>query len=268
MNEADYQAKALEYVRRHHPELDAEKGDNFTLALKGPQTFFLDNAYKEMQHRGEEHLEDILEKYLNQTTLVEQFFNATWEEAQPHILPQLKMQDQIEHINREILKTDHGVVSGTFLPPLEITWVIDNPEGYSYVTQQKLNEFQQDAETLADLALEHLTNLPVTKEGPKLVNRDDGVKFLIWETRDGYDAVRILLPELYDLATKTFGADFIAVLPLRDLLVVGAHAQVHELQNMAADAYNRGDHPLCPYPIQAGEEGFRWWNEAQTPIAK
>ena len=97
-----------------------------------------------------------------------------------------------------------------------IAFVIDSESGYRYITQSDLGKWQVTQSTLKKVALE---NLNMHSKNINIQGSLEGEKYLIIATGDGYDAARILLPELKEYIGSLLNFPFYGAMPNRDFLI-------------------------------------------------
>lgn len=110
------------------------------------------------------------------------------------------------------------LVSFPFHEDLDIGLVIDGARTYRYVKRGDLDRWRDWTEAAAlEQAVTNLAtrsrNLPIhfSGEGPE--------QFVALETRDGFDAARILLPEFQQYVADRLGDPFGFAIPNRDFLI-------------------------------------------------
>jgi hypothetical protein len=114
-----------------------------------------------------------------------------------------------------------ALVSFPFHEALDIGLVVDRAQSYRYVKRTDLDRWNIAADSVLDLAIDNLDarsrNIPVHFSG------DDGPeKFIALETRDGFDAARILLPRFQQFVAEHLGDPYGFAIPNRDFLICWA----------------------------------------------
>ncbi|HTE43077.1 MAG TPA: hypothetical protein VK629_19800, partial [Steroidobacteraceae bacterium] len=110
--------------------------------------------------------------------------------------------------------------------------------------------------TLFDTALR---NLDLKNTNAKLQGGSDPSRFLAFEEKDGFDAVRLLVPWVREEAVKYLGNPFLAVIPNRDFLVMWSVKNSPDFQTFARDRarddFKSQPYPLTPRPVKVWADG-------------
>jgi uncharacterized protein YtpQ (UPF0354 family) len=124
-------------------------------------------------------------------------------------------------------------------------FVLDGADAYQYVLREDLARWDvtiDDASRVAEANLQTASN-----EIP--VNSSSGSdKFLIIQTSDGYDAARLLLPNIRVFAAQQLGSPFYAGVPNRDFLIMWAKSASPDFQAHARSRIET-DFAQEPYPL-------------------
>jgi hypothetical protein len=95
--------------------------------------------------------------------------------------------------------------------------VIDHEKNYQYVRQQDLAQWQQKKEALLPIAVENLDRL--SQSIPMEISTSPTARYIGIETKDGFDAARILIPGLRAFIGSRLGLPFLFGIPNRDFLI-------------------------------------------------
>lgn len=163
-------------------------------------------------------------------------------------------------------KERHELASVEFINQVAIAFVVDNEDGYSFVSGSQAREWEVNPMQLLADAMQNLRE--ISNQGPSFYQLGTGERLiLVWETFDGYDASRILLTQnLNRMAARVAGNPVIAI-PHRDYLVMFGDADpdfVAEMAEKVYQFYRSHMYPVTPrlFTLQDGnllpyEETFR-----------
>lgn len=141
--------------------------------------------------------------------------------------------------------------------------VVDAPNGYAYVKEHNAEQWGKSPLEIMEVARDNLRDASAGVKSHFVPSE----RLVVMQTNDGYDAARILVPEirrglLQAIAGNTNGAIFVGI-PNRDFLIgwpIDAASAVQNgiLQQLRMDA-DQQHHPLTGVP-------FRVTLEAITPL--
>ena len=132
-----------------------------------------------------------------------------WEEARNYLMPQLMPRELLAKAPIELIH--ESVVDGVFLG-----FVIDTAESYSYVNSDDRVGWAVDQESIREAAF---MNLHQRSQGIEMMAFPGENAFFIINTMDGFDAVRLLSPEMRETIAEHIGDPFFAGIPNRDFLM-------------------------------------------------
>ncbi len=259
MTKQEYLEKALEYVSKIHPEYNAKTdSEKFSLEINDKFSAFLHTPFNNSKNKGFNDWEKELEMFLqiNLETLKTRK-ELTLEEIKARILPQVKPLKDIEYAKAQLkyLPAEENLFFDDFLADLKIIYVIDSEKTYTYLTLKEINRLKISREEIKKLAIDHLEKLPGNNK-VKQVPMEDGNFSLIWEDNDGYDAARILLPNLYKTLSTVLGNEFYIAIPHRDVLVAMGANYKTSLEKFIKKEYEKSNRPVCGKIIKAGPNGL------------
>ena len=164
-----------------------------------------------------------------------------------------------ERLRLQLMPTDFvrdGIsVTYPLLDSVVVSVVIDSPHGYAYVRHEDLARWDISAFDLYEVACE---NLKKASEGIEISFIEGPPPLIVLQTQDGYDAVRVLLPEFREFAAERLGAPFYAAIPNRDFLIMwsrSAEQVFHEhIKNQVRIDTASQSHPLTSTILLVTEE--------------
>jgi len=126
-----------------------------------------------------------------------------------------------------------------------ITYVIDAPGGYRYVTHDDVKKWGVQKEELDNEAILNLDG--ISKNIPIHISLETD-KLMMVQVMDGYDAARILLPAFRKFVESKLGSPFYAAIPNRDFLVMWSMKNTEQF-NISTRSNVDGDFRSQPYPL-------------------
>ena len=127
-----------------------------------------------------------------------------------------------------------------------MTLVLRYRERARYVRQLEVDTWSKDGAAPQAQALHNLAQS--CKRARFLQHETTHGPLVIAESRDGFDASRLLLPGLHDVLAPVLGSPFVAAVPHRDTLLacaLGSHALIDELSSRAHAAWQRAPHAIA-----------------------
>jgi uncharacterized protein YtpQ (UPF0354 family) len=124
-------------------------------------------------------------------------------------------------------------------------FVLDQEKTYQYVLVDDLERWHVSVDELQKAAADNLSRASKSIEIESGSGPD---KFLAVETKDGYDAARLLVPEFREFVTKHLGDTFYAAMPNRDFLIMWSSSCSSGFQERTrrtvAEDFNSQPYPL------------------------
>jgi uncharacterized protein YtpQ (UPF0354 family) len=102
---------------------------------------------------------------------------------------------------------------------LRIAYAIDSDRTIADIPRAQFNEWRVAAEDLHSQALDNLVARSERMEASAAQDESGRICLILFQTDDGYDASRLLLPTLHDKLREHLGSPFAAAIPSRDLLL-------------------------------------------------
>ncbi|MEM0983631.1 MAG: DUF1444 family protein [Planctomycetota bacterium] len=227
-------------LRRLQPEYDINLIGPGELLVNG-RRLDLDNLSRMVAHepdRGTEIVEHFLDQLFAGDAL--SLGDMPYEFAKPRIMPRIQPTSIFDHLSREM------VAYVPFVNDTVIVFVTDLPQMTVSITTEQVLRWGVDLEDLDTVARENL-ELYAPDLDLQVIESREGGKAVIIAEQDGYDAARLLLPDLYAKLARHFGGDFYVATPARDMLValsLDPQPFVDRLGERVSDDFGR-----MPYPI-------------------
>jgi uncharacterized protein YtpQ (UPF0354 family) len=137
------------------------------------------------------------------------------------------------------------IVTFPFLSDVNVGIVIDSEVGYAYVRDEDVKAWAQSP---LDVYEEALANLEKASSGIAMTFIPPPTALIGIETKDGYDAARILMPAMREFALEKLGEPFFAGIPNRDFLIMWSTKNPADFQGLSrakiASDFADQSHPL------------------------
>lgn len=106
-----------------------------------------------------------------------------------------------------------------FVAGLRIAYGLDGDRMISYLPDALFLRWGVSLEELHEQALANLTARSRELQGYASPDEEGRPSLVVFQTLDGYDASRVLLPELHRRLSEHLGSPFVAAIPNRDVLL-------------------------------------------------
>jgi len=164
---------------------------------------------------------------------------TSFEPLRERVFPMLKPITLLASVRERKLPM---LVYRPFLADLIIAYVIDEPSSVAYINEQHLERWELPEHELHAQAMENLhrrtderANFTVVGEGAQ--------RLIIFNSMDGYDAARLLMPALLERWRPELGGRMVIGVPSRDFLILFGDGDRQILatvaQQIQIDAANR-----------------------------
>lgn len=224
-----------------------EEGVLYVVVHDEPMRCKLDisyQAYLNSPHR----LDDIVEAHLEALRSVPPPSPPpTEKQAAEALLPMLNRPELLEQTQQQDAPPP---VHRPFVAGLIITYVFDFPHHRAYVNEDMVAKMMAGPETTFDMIHEyalHNLRLRTTSRDYQTHGLYDKT-MIVCETRDGYAATRVLLPDLMATWAERIPGRMLIGIPNRDFLIAFSDRDPAHIAAIAGqvrrDAAKR-DHPLC-----------------------
>jgi hypothetical protein len=149
-----------------------------------------------------------------------------------------------------ILPDNGSVAMGAFNRPLVtglvVAYAVDHDRTIAYVSPSRFQKWGIDADELHELALSNLSERSGEINAHAAQDDQGRVNLMLFQTLDGYDASRLLLPSLHGRLREYLGSPFAAAIPNRDILLCfrDEEEMVNRLRPQVAADYARMPHQI------------------------
>lgn len=228
-----------------------ERGSDFalTITMHGqPMRCDLESLYA--TYRGSpKRLDDIVDAHLAALRKVPPLPpEPTEQEAKESILPLLNTTDILAALDKRDIPLP---VHRPFAAGLIVTYVIDTPLARAYFSAAMLDKL----DAAPDVALDFLHGLALDNLRKRTRRRDTQAfrtgdqTMLVCETKDGYAATRVLLPDLMDDWARRIPGRMLIGIPNRDFLIAFSDRDPQHVAAITSQVRRdarRREHALTP----------------------
>lgn len=168
-----------------------------------------------------------------------------FDDLRNRIYPMLKPAELLEEVRERKLPM---LVYRGFLANLIITYVIDEPDSVAFINEEHLERWEIGEHELYQQALQNLRERTISTTDYTTIG-EDAHQLFIFSSQDGYDATRILLPDLLDQWRTLLPGNIVIGIPNRDFLIAFSDADQTTLTNIARQV--QVDSDQRPYSLTA-----------------
>ena len=251
--------RVLAVVQREFPTRGFRLGEELGVITDGSAKFGMANLLAQFQHASvpdDEFDRFIVEQFQGALKLIDRAADAIpdrWDDAKPRLRVQL-VSSRVTDIGRAI--------AFPFADDVHSSLVSDCDNGYAYISSEDLERWGQTAVDAIEIGKQNL----VTATGSLPMQVLPGPTPLVAiQTGDGYDAARILIPQIREKIISELNGDessevYVGV-PNRDFLIAWSTAiddEVHTQlsQTVAMDA-QRQSHPLSSRVLKVSKDAIQ-----------
>jgi uncharacterized protein YtpQ (UPF0354 family) len=151
-----------------------------------------------------------------------------------------------------------SMVTQPFVANLMIAYALDQDRTIDYIPRRRFEEWKISVDQLHETALANLVRKSETLNAHAAPDEDGGVSLIIFQTMDGYDASRILLPNLHDRLREYLGSPFAAGVPNRDILLCfkNDEATVTKYREQIVADYQQMPHQVSEHLLLVTADGI------------
>jgi uncharacterized protein YtpQ (UPF0354 family) len=120
-----------------------------------------------------------------------------------------------------------------FLGDLMITYVISEGSRLAYINEQHLERWQASTHDLHEQAIANLRQR-TDDRGSYTATGEGARRIIIFNTQDGFDATRLLLPDMLTELRGQFPGRMVIGVPNRDFMILFSDADETILANVAS----------------------------------
>ena len=243
--------KVLELVPRKFPLVKIARGDEpFSLRING-NLVPLENLYRIVSLAPEE-LNRAVDRWVVELLRASEGTpdrDGTFAELRERIMPML--------LPEQAGAAHEGTVSQPLVEGLRVAYAIDHDRTISYIPQTLFEEWNMSVDDLHAQAIDNLVARSETMVASAAQDEDGKINLILFQTGDGYDASRLLLPALHERLREHLGSPFAAAVPTRDLLLCFRNDEetLSRLEEQVAEDFRRMPHQVTPRLLLVTPDG-------------
>ncbi len=236
-----FSQQVIDLVRSRFPLVKIARAEqSFSIRLNG-RTASLENLYRMYQLSPNElqrHVERWAVELLRDSEGSPDRF-ASFEEIKERLLPMVVSAELAE------LKQSN-IITQSLIEGLSVAYVLDGDRTIAYLPGEVLEKWKMSLDDLHDLALANLVAKSQAIQAHAAQDENGEVNLILFQTLDGFDATRILLPSLYEKLRELLGAPFACAIPNRDILLCfrGDQDTVERLKTQVSQDYRTMPHQV------------------------
>ena len=266
LSREQFATRVMEIIRERFPLVKIAPGDEgFSVSVNGAVAP-LENLYRvsilhpdDTKHHVERWAVELLRAAEGTPDA-----GANYEDVKDRILPMLlrARDESAEHATDEEGNEENapgrGVVSQPLVEGLTIAYAIDQDRTIAYISKSRFEKWGVTLEQLHQTAIENLSARSESIAAHAAQDENGRVNLILFQTMDGYDASRILLPTLHDRLREHLGSPFAAGIPNRDILLCfrDEPETVSRLRQQIAEDYQRMPHQVTDRLLLVTPDGI------------
>jgi hypothetical protein len=248
-----FSRQVIEIVRARFPLVKIARAEqSFSLKING-HIASLENLYRmsllrpqDVKHHVERWAVELLRAAEGSPDQ-----DAPFEQLKDRILPMIILQSEEE-------PGPAAIVAEPLVAGLQIAYAIDSDRTIAYIPQAAFARWNMSVDDLHDVAIANLVARSEAISAHAAADEDGEVNLILFQTMDGFDASRILLPTLHDRLREHLGSPFVAGIPNRDILLCFRNDDetVERLKDKIADDYRQMPHQVTEKLLLVTADGI------------
>jgi hypothetical protein len=205
--------QVLEVVADRFPLVKIARGEQpFSMKVNG-HVASLENLYRSVVLNPDEGRHQI-ERWIVELLRASEGSpdrNGTFEELKERILPMILSE-------KDVASHRHTVMQ-PLIEGLHVAYAIDSDRTIAYIPESQFEAWHVTRDELHEAAIENLVTRSEAMNAHAAQDEEGRVNLILFQTMDGYDASRVLLPSLHEKLREYLGSPFAAGIPNRDILL-------------------------------------------------
>ncbi|HEY8666110.1 MAG TPA: DUF1444 family protein [Tepidisphaeraceae bacterium] len=234
--------RVLEVVRNKFPLVKIARApeQSFSLRVNGNMAS-LENLYRISVLHPQETKRHV-ERWMVELLRAAEGFpdqGGSFEEVKERILPML-LPAATSDFNTG------SMITQPFVNNLVIGYAVDSDRTIAYIPEAVFKKWGLSIDDLHEVALANLSARSEAINAHAAQDEDGRINLILFQTMDGYDASRLLLPNLHERLREHLGSPFAAGIPNRDILLCfrGDDETVIRLREQIAEDYRQMPHQV------------------------
>lgn len=206
--------QVIELVKSRFPLVKLGRAEQpFALRING-QVASLENLYRSTRLKPED-IKHNVERWAVELLRAAEGSpdqGASFETLSERILPMILSQAQAD-------PNSPSTISQPLVADLHIAYAIDSDRTIAYIPRSQFESWKISIEDLHNVALANLVSRSESIAAHAAPDGQGRVSLILFQTMDGFDASRVLLPTLHERLREYLGSPFAAGIPNRDILL-------------------------------------------------
>ncbi|HTL27569.1 MAG TPA: DUF1444 family protein [Tepidisphaeraceae bacterium] len=241
MTKEQFIDRVIEVVKGRFPLVKIARAEqSFSLKING-HVAPMENLYRicELQPEGLQHHIERWTVELIRAGEGTPDQDAKFSEIKERILPIVVAENGSE-------ASESKMVTQPLVPGLQVAYAVDNDRTVTYIPPAYLKRWKVNVDNLHETAIHNLVAKSETINAHAAADDDGKINLILFQTMDGFDASRILLPTLHDRLREHLGNQFAAAIPNRDILLCFRDDEetVDRLRDQIANDYRQMPHQI------------------------
>jgi hypothetical protein len=234
--------QVIDVVRKSFPDVAVARGvGSFSLRI-GRHTLSLEDLYRQvtLAPRDVDRQIEIWARDLLQAADGTALDRIEFDELRDRVMPMIVSEASCSG-------TDVPRARQPLVPGLCVAYTIDDERTITYIAEPHLQKWDVTVDDLHDAAIRNLVARSDSISARAAQDEDGRISLIIFQTMDGYDATRLLLPTLHDRLREHLGSPFVAAIPNRDILICFREetALMDRLRTRVREDYRTMPHQIC-----------------------
>jgi hypothetical protein len=204
----------IEAVRGRFPLVKIARAEQpFSLRLNG-QVASLENLYRASK-LSPENLKHQIERWAVELLRASEGSpdqGASFDELKDRIFPMIISQQMVD-------PDSPSMVNQPLVAGLHVAYAIDSDQTIAYIPKPQFESWNVTIDQVHEAAIHNLVGRSEQIAAHAQPDANGRVSLILFQTRDAFDASRVLLPTLHERLREYLGSPFVAGIPNRDILL-------------------------------------------------
>ena len=177
---------------------------------------------------------------------------ASFDELGQRVLPMVLSQAQLD------AAAPNAMVSQPLVAGLHVVYAIDSDRTIAYIPRPQFDAWGLALDDLHEAALNNLVARSEAISAHAAQDESGRINLILFQTMDGFDASRILLPTLHERLREHLGSPFAAGIPNRDILLCFRNDDetLSRLRGQIAEDYRNMPHQVTDKILLVTPDGL------------
>ena len=176
--------------------------------------------------------------------------NGTFKELKDRILPMILAESEAP--------AHKNTVTQPLIEGIRVAYAIDSDRTIAYIPEVQFDSWHITRDELHEAAIDNLVARSEAMQAHAAQDEEGNVNLILFQTMDGYDASRVLLPTLHERLREYLGSPFAAGIPNRDILLCFRNDEetVARLREQIADDHRKMPHGVTDKLLLVTADGI------------